>query len=174
VGTFDRLNYSDTIKKQEKAGKVRIMENKVIQSKGDLAEEYFSQGYNCSQAVLMAFTKECDIDEKTALKISSSFGGGMGRLREVCGAVTGMFMVAGLLYGYSDPKEKSLRASHYEKIQALASDFKTETNSIVCKELLGLVENSEVATKKIPCKDLVRRAATIMEEFMNTHPIREN
>ncbi len=150
------------------------MENQVIQSKGDLAEDFFSQGYNCSQAVFLAFTKECGIDEETALKISSSFGGGMGRLREVCGAVTGMFMVAGLLYGYSDPKENSSKASHYEKIQALASDFKEETNSIVCKELLGLVETNEVKSKKIPCKDLVRRAATIMEDFMNTHPTVEN
>lgn len=150
------------------------MENQVIQSKGDLAEDFFSQGYNCSQAVFLAFTKECGIDEETALKISSSFGGGMGRLREVCGAVTGMFMVAGLLYGYSDPKENSTKASHYEKIQALASDFKEETNSIVCKELLGLVETNEVKSKKIPCKDLVRRAATIMEDFMNTHPTVEN
>lgn len=150
------------------------MENQVIQSKGDLAEDFFSQGYNCSQAVFLSFTKECGIDEETALKISSSFGGGMGRLREVCGAVTGMFMVAGLLYGYSDPKENSSKASHYEKIQALASDFKEETNSIVCKELLGLVETNEVKSKKIPCKDLVRRAATIMEDFMNTHPTVEN
>ncbi len=150
------------------------MENQVIRSKGDLAEDFFSQGYNCSQAVFLSFTKECGIDEETALKISSSFGGGMGRLREVCGAVTGMFMVAGLLYGYSDPKENSSKASHYEKIQALASDFKEETNSIVCKELLGLVETNEVKSKKIPCKDLVRRAATIMEDFMNTHPTVEN
>ena len=150
------------------------MENQVIQSKGDLADEYFSQGYNCSQAVLLAFTKECGIDEKTALKISSSFGGGMGRLREVCGAVTGMFMVAGLLYGYSDPKENTSKASHYEKIQALATMFKEETNSIVCKELLGLVENQEITAKKMPCKDLVRRAATIMEDFMMTHPYMEN
>ena len=150
------------------------MENQVIRSKGDLAEDFFSQGYNCSQAVFLAFTKECGIDEETALKISSSFGGGMGRLREVCGAVTGMFMVAGLLYGYSDPKENSSKARHYEKIQALASDFKEETNSIVCKELLGLVETNEVKSKKIPCKDLVRRAATIMEDFMNTHPTVEN
>ena len=150
------------------------MENQVIQSKGDLADEYFSQGYNCSQAVLLAFTEECEIDEKMALKISSSFGGGMGRLREVCGAVTGMFMVAGLLYGYSDPKENTSKASHYEKIQALATSFKEETNSIVCKELLGLVENQEITAKKMPCKDLVRRAATIMEDFMMTHPYREN
>ena len=131
------------------------MEKQVIQSKGDLADEYFSQGYNCSQAVLLAFTEECEIDEKMALKISSSFGGGMGRLREVCGAVTGMFMVAGLLYGYSDPKENTSKASHYEKIQSLATMFKEETNSIVCK-------------------DLVRRAATIMEDFMKKHPYREN
>ena len=140
----------------------------------EIAMDYFKEGYNCSQSVFLAFCEQYDMDFEMALKISSSFGGGMGRLREVCGAVTGMFMVAGLLYGYSDPKENTSKASHYEKIQSLATMFKEETNSIVCKELLGLVENQEITAKKMPCKDLVRRAATIMEDFMMTHPYMEN
>lgn len=150
------------------------MNNQGIQTKGDLASTYFAQGYNCSQAVFLAFMEECKIDQETALKISSSFGGGMGRLREVCGAVTGMFMVAGMLYGYADPKENEKKAEHYEKIQLLAEEFKTETESIVCKELLGLVKGKEPATKKIPCKQLVHRAAEIMENYIQQHPIDGN
>lgn len=150
------------------------MDKQIKMGKGDLAAAYFEQGYNCSQAVLLAFVEECGMDEKTAMKISSSFGGGMGRMREVCGAVTGMFMVAGLLYGYDDPKETEKKAPHYEKIQALANEFKEETNSIVCKELLGLVEVKDVTPKKLPCKELVRRAATIMEEFFINHPVEQN
>lgn len=72
----------------------------------DLARELFKQGYNCSQSVFAAFCDETGLDTETALKIASSFGGGMGRLREVCGAVTGMFMVVGMKYGYTDPSQK--------------------------------------------------------------------
>ena len=151
------------------------MENQVIQSKGDLADEYFSQGYNCSQAVLLAFTEECEIDEKMALKISSSFGGGMGRLREVCGAVTGMFMVAGMLYGYTDPKDQVSKTEHYKRIQFLANEFDTKNHSIICRELLGLGKGKdspvpELRTaeyyKKRPCVELVGMAASIMEKYI--------
>ena len=68
------------------------------------AEELFTQGYNCAQAVFLTYADRMDMDEKTAAKLASSFGGGMGCLREVCGAVSGMFMVTGMLYGYDDPK----------------------------------------------------------------------
>ena len=83
----------------------------------ELAMAYFKEGYNCSQSVFMAFCEEYDMDFEMALKISSSFGAGMGRLREVCGAVTGMFMVAGMLYGYTDPKDHKSKTKHYERIQ---------------------------------------------------------
>ena len=72
----------------------------------DLARKLFKKGYNCSQSVFAAFCDETGLDMETALKIASSFGGGMGRLREVCGAVTGMFMVVGMKYGYTDPSSK--------------------------------------------------------------------
>ena len=84
----------------------------------------FKNGYNCAQAVLLAFSDELEIDEKTLALISSSFGGGMGRMREVCGAVSGMFMVAGLKYGYSDPSAKQEKAELYALIQKLAASFK--------------------------------------------------
>ena len=76
-----------------------------MSSKSEQAEEYFKQGYNCSQAVAAAFSDEIGIDRGRLLKMASSFGGGMGRMREVCGAVSGMFFVAGALYGYDDPKD---------------------------------------------------------------------
>ena len=99
----------------------------------------FKNGYNCAQAVLLAFSDELEIDEKTLALISSSFGGGMGRMREVCGAVSGMFMVAGLKYGYSDPSAKQEKAELYALVQNLAAGFKEKNGSIICKELLKFI-----------------------------------
>ena len=84
------------------------------------------EGYNCCQAVVLAYNDVFGLDDKTAASIASGFGGGMGRLREVCGAVTGMFMVAGVLYGYDSPTDHTQKASHYERIQALAHEFMEE------------------------------------------------
>lgn len=136
------------------------------------AMELFKQGYNCSQSVIAAFSEELGLDFETALKLSSSFGGGMGRLREVCGAVSGMFMVAGMKYGYSDPKDNNAKAAHYKLIQELADQFKTENRSIICRDLLGLISvpespSPEIRTndyyKKRPCVELVGMAAKLME-----------
>lgn len=145
------------------------------------AGKYFEEGYNCSQSVVLAFADVCGLDNTTALKISSSFGGGMGRLREVCGAVSGMFMVAGLLYGYEDPKEQTGKKEHYARIQELAKAYEEENGSIVCRELLGLSQKKDEPTpalrtaeyyKKRPCQQLVRIAAGIMEEYIEKHPIK--
>ena len=81
---------------------------------------YFKQGYNCAQSVLAAFSDKLVISFERAVKVASSFGAGMGRLREVCGAVSGMFMVVGLLYGYDDPANKEAKAAHYKLIQELS------------------------------------------------------
>lgn len=139
------------------------------------AMELFKQGYNCSQSVFGAFCEECDMDFETALKLSSSFGGGMGRLREVCGAVSGMFMVAGIKYGYSDPKDIQSKAKHYKRIQELAEQFKEKNGSIVCRELLGLStqkesyipeERTSEYYKKRPCAEIIGDAAEIIYEFI--------
>lgn len=139
------------------------------------AMELFKQGYNCSQAVVAAFCEDIGIDLETYLKLSSSFGGGMGRLREVCGAVSGMFIVAGMKYGYSDPKDITSKTEHYKLIQELASRFKVENRSIICRELLVLNPGPdghipEARTneyyKKRPCVELVGCAAQIMEEMI--------
>ena len=92
----------------------------------ELAEEYFLQGYNCTQAVVLAFADLTGMRKEQLLKIASSFGGGMGRLREVCGAVSGMFIVAGLLYGYGTSFDDTEKAAHYSRIQELAAEFRAE------------------------------------------------
>lgn len=141
----------------------------------ELAKELFKKGYNCSQSVFAAFCDEMGLDFETALKIASSFGGGMGRLREVCGAVTGMFMVAGMVYGYSDPLDKTAKAEHYKLIQSMGKKFKDENGSIICRELLGLsAENdtpipedrTEEYYKRRPCAELVEQAAIILDEYI--------
>ncbi|MDD6207004.1 MAG: C-GCAxxG-C-C family protein [Clostridiales bacterium] len=143
------------------------------------AMDLFEKGYNCAQSVFLAFSDLYLIDGKTALKLSSSFGGGMGRLREVCGSVSGMFMVAGLLYGYDDPKAYEEKSEHYKRIQELAAEFSRQNGSIVCRELLGLPEGKDTPKpekrteqyyKKRPCKELVGMAAKIMEQYIQSHP----
>ena len=137
------------------------------------AEQLFKQGYNCSQAVIGAYCEELGLDFEVAMRLSSSFGGGMGRLREVCGAVSAMFMVAGLLEGYSDPLDKDAKKKHYELIQTLANKFAEQNGSIICRELLALDEKhsspvpetrTDTYYKKRPCAELVRCAGEIIDE----------
>lgn len=139
------------------------------------AKQLFLNGYNCSQAVLLAFSDVTWLDEKTALMLASSFGGGMGRLREVCGAVSGMFMVAGLLYGSCDVNDRSAKAEHYALIQQMAAKFKERNGSIICRELLGgegksdshiPSERNSGYYKKRPCADLCADAAEILDEII--------
>lgn len=139
------------------------------------ARDLFKQGFNCAQAVFLAFNDRMGLDEATALKLSSSFGGGMGRLREVCGAVSGMFMVIGVLYGYDDPADRGGKTEHYRTIQALAEKFRDENGSIICRELLGLgggasapvpEARTETYYKKRPCADMVESAARITEAYI--------
>lgn len=143
------------------------------------AGAYFKEGYNCSQSVFLAFEDLYDLDRKAVLKLSSSFGGGMGRLREVCGAVSGMFMVAGILYGYDSPKDYERKAEHYARIQELARTYELENGSIVCRELLNInkkkdqpvpEKRTEEYYKKRPCKELVEMAAFIMETYIGENP----
>ncbi len=142
-------------------------------SKSIDAKKLFEEGYNCAQAVVAAFCDELNISKEDALKMASSFGGGMGRMREVCGAVSGMFMVAGFKEGYADPQDSQAKKEHYELIQKMAAEFSKENGSIICRELLGLEkdkENSPVPSarskeyyKKRPCAELVALAAEIAE-----------
>jgi C_GCAxxG_C_C family probable redox protein len=110
--------------------------NEVIEERKLLARGYFEQGYNCCTSVLLAYAGELDMDQETILKLTSSFGGGMARLKEVCGAVTGMFMAAGLKYGYTQPGVTSEKAEHYKLLQKMAAAFSQKNGSLLCRELL--------------------------------------
>lgn len=143
--------------------------------KANKAIELFKEGYNCSQAVLCAFCDELGMDFDTALKISSSFGGGMGRMREVCGAVSGLFMAAGLKFGYSSPDDMDAKKEHYKLIQELAEKFKENNGTIICRELLNNPseipsyvpdERTKEYYKKRPCAELVGEAAEIFEKLL--------
>ena len=146
-------------------------------SKKEKAMVLFKAGANCSQAVVGAFAEECGITIEEAMKLASGFGAGMGRMREVCGAVSGMVIVANLLYGSADLQDKKAKDEHYALIQKLADEFKKINSSIICRELLNLNKNentspvSEARTetyyKKRPCVELVGIAVEILEKNLN-------
>lgn len=152
-----------------------IIPKKTPEEYSKAAGEYFMQGYNCSQSVVLAFAEELGFSADTAARFSSSFGGGMGRLREVCGTVSGMFIVAGMIAGYSDPKDYAAKTAHYKRIQELAERFKECTGSIICRELLGLKKTgadsyvpekrTDEYYKKRPCKGMAELAAKITAEY---------
>ncbi|MEA4869720.1 hypothetical protein SDC9_105735 [bioreactor metagenome] len=127
------------------------------EEKSSLAKSYFEQGYNCAQAVLLAFCEETGLAPEQAAKLASAFGGGMGRLREVCGAVSAMFMIEGLLRGYDDPKAKEEKTDLYARVQALAARFKERDHSIICRELLQDTQTAPGAIPEERTKDYYER-----------------
>lgn len=140
------------------------------------AMQSFLDGYNCSQCMMLAFEDYLTIDIETALKIASPFGGGMGRLREVCGSVSGMFMVFGFLKGYHQPNDYDGKKELYEHIQELARRYEEANGSIICRDLLGLqVQRQEAAPEKRteeyyknrPCAAKIGSAAEILETYLN-------
>lgn len=138
------------------------------------AKGYFEEGYNCCQAVLLTFCEDLQMEKETALRLAASFGGGMGGLREVCGAASGMFMAIGLQQGYTLPNDPEGKQAHYRRIQELAEEFEAENGSIICRELLGAAEAAKKTPqartaeyyKKRPCGDLVGYAAEIAAKKM--------
>lgn len=140
------------------------------------AVELFKEGFNCSQAVFTAFAHRFDIDEDTAKKISSGLGGGVGRMREVCGAVSGAAMVIGSVCSATDGKDSDSKQKNYELVREFADRFTYENGSVVCRELLGLDVKMEKSAqpekrtaeyyKKRPCVELVECAAKILEDLI--------
>ena len=137
-------------------------------NKGELAESYFRNGYNCAQSVALAFCDEMNMKPDDAARLTIGFGGGIGRLREVCGTVSGMAFVISAIYGETD------KGSVYSMIQTVAKEFEQKNGSIVCRELLGLSSGSSAPTpeprteayyKKRPCSELVHIAADILDNF---------
>ena len=148
---------------------------------GARAREYFMAGYNCAQAVFLACTEDCGLswDEDTRARLASSFGGGIGGMRQVCGALSGMLMALGLRDGYSNPADKAAKAAQYETIQALSEEFHAQAGSIICRELLGLGEDCkpkppEARTpeyyEKRPCPRLCEIAGNVFARYAAEHP----
>ena len=110
---------------------------------GDKAYETFFKGYNCAQCVAIAFAPVMHMTESQAARMSSGFGGGFGRLREVCGAFSGITFVLSTLYGSDDPAQKT---ATYTEVQALAAEYRRRNgkNTIVCRELLGQIGRAHV------------------------------
>lgn len=145
-------------------------------NRAEKGKKLFESGVNCSQAVMLAFEDELDVDRSVLLRIGASFGGGMGRLREVCGAVSGIFAVTGLLQGPEDPIDREAKAAHYKLIQEMAAKFREKNGSIICRELLGLraAENSYVPEERTaeyysrrPCAKYIMSAIEILEDQRN-------
>ena len=141
-------------------------------SHADRAAELFLSGYNCAQSVFGAFCDVTGMEFEAAMRLSSSFGGGMGRLREVCGTVSSKFMIAGILWGYSDTGEDGSKAAHYTRIQHLAEAFRQEHDTIICRELIASLKKdsspipeprTEQYYKERPCVRFVRTAAEILD-----------
>ncbi|MDD5530304.1 MAG: C-GCAxxG-C-C family protein [bacterium] len=140
----------------------------------DKAVLCFQKGFNCAQAVLSAFSDEFGLDEKTSLKISCAFGGGMGRMQETCGAVTAAFMVIGLKYGKYKIEDKDAKELTYKLVRDFAGEFKKLHKSINCRELLGCdvttKEGLELANEKnafANCDKFVKDASEILEKMLS-------
>jgi len=136
----------------------------------DKALNFFDEGYACSQSVLLAFAEQFNLDETTAKLISSTFGGGMGRLREKCGAVTGGFMVLGLAYGNTDPKDMDTKLAAYDKVQEVNRQFETINGTSICAEILAPYANEDEISQrlhhKLICRRVVGNATGIVWEML--------
>ena len=146
-----------------------------MKSRVNEAVRLFKEGYNCSQSVFATYADLFGIDRETALKISCGFGGGFGRMREVCGTVSGMTLLAGMANGNPDNKNQQAKKENYDLVRYMAEEFKKQNGSIVCHELLGLTKPETSSTpeartpqyyKKRPCADLVAMAAQIVEDTL--------
>lgn len=150
------------------------MTNQEIEQRAERAKELFHQGFNCSQSVFAACADIYGIEDETlALRLSASFGGGIGRMRQTCGAACGMFMLAGLQNGSITPHDIDGKKQNYALVQNLAAQFKAENGSLICAELLGIMPKPQEPTpearteayyQKRPCVDMVANAVRI---FLN-------
>lgn len=151
-----------------------------MEDKVQKAVNLFKSGYNCSQSVVAAFADVYGFTEEQALRMSASFGGGIGRMRETCGAACGMFLLAGLETGTTDAKDREGKAANYALVQQLAEEFKKRNGSLKCGELLGLVREDKISSvpeertsqyyAKRPCVKMVEEAAKIWAEYLENRP----
>lgn len=140
------------------------------------AVELFKLGYNCSQAVVGAYADAFGVDADLALKMSEGFGGGMGRMRLTCGAVSGMAFICGLKYSNAVAGDTDTRTKIYETVREMSKEFENKNGSIECATLLGLnaekdsgarpEERTKEYYKKRPCVECVRDCAMIIEKYL--------
>ena len=144
-------------------------------TKGEQAKELFLNGHNCAQAVLCAYAQELGLSQEQAIAMAACFGGGLGRQREVCGAVSAMCMVLSLKYAPKDPKDHIAKSAFYAQIQELCKRFKEDNGSIICRELLGLAPGPSAPTPEPrtaqyythrACADKVKSATDILEKYL--------
>lgn len=138
------------------------------------AEALFREGCNCAQSVFLAFEDMYEMDHATALRLSSGFGAGMGKMRETCGALTGAFMAAGVMYGYSDVNDRQAKIDTYAMIRHIAAEFEKQKGTVVCRELLGIKEGEDLPEPAVrteeyyrtrPCMGLCALAAQILDDY---------
>lgn len=144
----------------------------------EYAAELFVKGYNCAQSVAVAFCDVTRLSEDLSAKMASSFGGGMGRMREVCGAVSGMLMVLGLVYGYDTPGDDAAKRAQYQDVQHLAQVFREQCGSIICREILKNPPSDPTPSPRTaeyyrtrPCARMVASAAGILDQYIREHPV---
>ncbi len=146
------------------------MTQQEIDKRVERAKEFFHDGFNCSQAVFAACADIYGVDEQTALRLAASFGGGIGRMRQTCGAACGMFLLAGLENGSAIPGDAEGKKNNYTFVQDLATKFKDENGSLICAELLGIAPQPQEPTpeartdayyQKRPCVEMVATAVKI-------------
>ena len=171
---------SDTLNEERhhEMRKVNNTHTHTMEERIEKAVALFKEGYNCSQSVVAAFADIYGFTQEQALKMAASFGGGIGRMRQTCGAACGLFMVAGLETGCTDGRDKDGKEANYKVVQQLAEEFRKRNGSLICAELLGLAKNTptpptpEARTgeyyKKRPCVKMVEEAARIWCEYLAT------
>ena len=150
-----------------------------MESKIEKAVELFKEGYNCSQAVVVAYAEDYGFTREQALKMAASFGGGIGRMRQTGGAACGLFLVAGLETGCTEGRNPEGKEVNYKVVQQLAEEFRKRNGSLICAELLGLAKNAPTPTtpdarngeyyKKRPCVKMVEEAARIWCEYLESN-----
>lgn len=142
-------------------------------SKIDTAALLFKEGFNCAQSLLTVYGVELGLSRDTALKIGNAFGGGIGKMGETCGAVTGAFMIIGLKYGTADIKDKRAKRKLYGLVEKFVKRFRSLNNTIICRELLGFDIGSSknlnpdfdrIFNKQ--CPKYIQDAAEIIEEII--------
>ncbi|MBO7426698.1 MAG: C_GCAxxG_C_C family protein [Clostridiales bacterium] len=150
------------------------------ENRADKAKRMFMEGYNCSQSVAVSFCDLFGVDENIALRMSASFGGGMGRMREVCGAFSGIIMILGLFAGQTEGEDREAKKENYRLVQEAAELFRAKNGSIICREILGLTKaegtfvpepRTEEYYKKRPCPETIRGAAQILIDMLEKYAV---